>query len=301
MTILEEDFVLCDTKREQFKDVTTVLVEPSNSGTTIVDKLSYMLQEEEYPVDSYSLKDLYSLKRQQTALLKHAFKFEKVHDIIYTTRSLHSEENEQVVEETLDRHGVEWKLACVLPDIPSEKINDYEYDECLTLHPEAIKGNGIFIAHFTLKPLEITKTEEIHRTMASVAEMSLADIETDEPRKSSKKREGGRKKGEHLRIKLPKKLRESVERLSAPRIYFDQVRPSVNTISSKITEIQAPRGTPVTTLEQNHKSSFDIEAFGKSLKEFFVPKQQAMLSIDQKKLGGLKNGSSRYLYPVISY
>jgi hypothetical protein len=298
VTILEENFALCDPRSEQFKDVTAILVEPTNSGTTIVDKLSYMLQEEEYQVDSFSLKDLYSLKRQQTALLKHAFKFEKVHDILYTTRSLHSEENEQVVEDTLDRHGVEWKLTCVLPEIPSEKISDYEYDECLTIHPEEVNGNGIFIAHFTLKPPEIIKTKEIHRTVASVAGMSLGDIEAEEPRKSTKKRETGRKKGEHLRIKLPKKLRESVKRLSAPRFYYDQTRPSVNVITSKIPELQAPRGAPIST-EEDHKNSFDIEAFGKSLKEFFVPKQQAMLSIDQKKLGGFKKGSSRYLYPVL--
>lgn len=60
-----------------------------------------MLQEEEYPVDTLTLKDLYTLKRQQIACLKHAFKFPKVKNIVYSTRSLHSEENEQVIEDTL--------------------------------------------------------------------------------------------------------------------------------------------------------------------------------------------------------
>lgn len=60
-----------------------------------------MLQEEEYPVDHVTQKDLYVLKRQQIAVLKHAFKFPSVKNIMYLTRSIHSEENEQVVTETL--------------------------------------------------------------------------------------------------------------------------------------------------------------------------------------------------------
>jgi 16S rRNA C967 or C1407 C5-methylase (RsmB/RsmF family) len=55
----------------------------------------------EYPVDHLTLKDLYTLKRQQTACLKHAFKFPKVKNVVYLTRSTHSEENEQVVTDTL--------------------------------------------------------------------------------------------------------------------------------------------------------------------------------------------------------
>lgn len=101
MTIIEEEFALTDYNDARFAKVSTIVVEPVNSGTTIIDKLGYMLQEEEYPVDSLTLKDLYVLKRQQTAVLKHAFKFPKAENILYMTHSVHSEENEQVVRDTL--------------------------------------------------------------------------------------------------------------------------------------------------------------------------------------------------------
>jgi 16S rRNA C967 or C1407 C5-methylase (RsmB/RsmF family) len=77
VTVIEDDFSISNFKDNQYKDVTTIIVEPVNSGTTIVDKLGFMLQEEEYPVDHVSLKDLLVLKRQQVSSLKHAFKFPK--------------------------------------------------------------------------------------------------------------------------------------------------------------------------------------------------------------------------------
>jgi putative methyltransferase len=103
VTIIEDEFGLIDFKDSRFKEVSTIVVEPVNSGTTVIDKLSYMLQEEEFPADHLTLKDLYTLKRQQTAILKHAFKFPKVKNILYMTRSIHSEENEQVIQDTLGK------------------------------------------------------------------------------------------------------------------------------------------------------------------------------------------------------
>lgn len=46
MVVIEDDFAVCDTLDEKFAKVTTIIIEPMNSGTAIVDKLGYMLQEE---------------------------------------------------------------------------------------------------------------------------------------------------------------------------------------------------------------------------------------------------------------
>ena len=46
VTIVEEDFNIADTQALQFKKVSVVLLEPTNSGTAILDRLGFMLQEE---------------------------------------------------------------------------------------------------------------------------------------------------------------------------------------------------------------------------------------------------------------
>ena len=80
----------------------------------------------EFPNEQYSLKDLYSLKRQQISILKHSFKFPKVNIVMYMTRSVHPEENEQVVTEVLERYGIDWELSCVLPFICSDSPSSTE-------------------------------------------------------------------------------------------------------------------------------------------------------------------------------
>lgn len=60
-----------------------------------------MLQEEEFPVEVMDKKDLYSFKKRQVATLKLAFKYLKVKNILYTSRSVHTEENEMVVKDAL--------------------------------------------------------------------------------------------------------------------------------------------------------------------------------------------------------
>jgi hypothetical protein len=42
------------------------------------------------------------------------------------TRSVHREENEQVVQEVGDYIGKEWRLHCVLPNISCDRHYDYE-------------------------------------------------------------------------------------------------------------------------------------------------------------------------------
>lgn len=58
----------------EFAKVTSIIIEPGNSGSAIMDKLGYLLQEEVFPVDHLPKKDLHELKRQQIVNLKHAFK-----------------------------------------------------------------------------------------------------------------------------------------------------------------------------------------------------------------------------------
>jgi hypothetical protein len=310
VTVIEEDFSTCNVYDEQFAKVSTVLVEPMNSGTTIVDKLGFMLQEEEYPVDTVTLKDLLVLKRQQVTMLKHAFKFPKVKNILYQTRSVHSEENEKVVNETLERWGVEWKLNCVLPDVPQDEKED-TIEECLTIEPSTSKGNGIFIAHFQLKPKETKKPEpEKHRVHThqteelTVKELEHELIETIKPKR--KKRE--RKRGEPLKIKLPRQLRTSVDRLSVPRAFVLDKREKEIQVKKESSKVELLDGklekqpslkqveeTPKASKQKDMSRDLDVAVYGISLSKFYGPRALALQEIDLKKV---LTKPKRWIYPV---
>jgi 16S rRNA C967 or C1407 C5-methylase (RsmB/RsmF family) len=311
VTVIEEDFSTVNVRDEQFSKVSTVLVEPMNSGTTIVDKLGFMLQEEEYPVDTVTLKDLLVLKRQQVAMLKHAFKFPKVKNILYQTRSVHSEENEKVVNETLERWGVEWKLNCVLPDVSQDEKED-TIEECLTIEPSTLKGNGIFIAHFQLKPKETKKPEaEKHRIHTqqteemTVQELEHQLVEVIKPKRKKKER----KRGEPLKIKLPKQLRYSVDRLSVPRSFvLDQKEKEIkikkesskfDIVDSKFekkTTLKVFEEAPTEVKQKDANQDLDVAVYGISLSKFYGPRALALQELNLKKV---LTKPKRWIYPVL--
>nr|KAJ3419985.1 hypothetical protein HK105_006256 [Polyrhizophydium stewartii] len=265
VTIVENDFSISDVHDARFANVTAVIVEPPNSGTAIVDKLGFMLQEEEFPNDQYSLKDIYSLKHQQIATLKHAFKFPSVKVVMYVTRSTHTEENEQVVQETLDRYGVEWELSCVLPSIVVDHLNSYEMDECLTVRPSEQAGNGIFIACFQRKQPERNESgddgdkdecaEGVARRMSdlSISELDQRQQHADgsvarDSKTGKKKRKRSGRRGSKIRItaqiKLPRGMSESVERLSVPRfVQLEQKKKKLEQLERKHADRRAAGAT----------------------------------------------------------
>eukprot|EP00842_Homolaphlyctis_polyrhiza_P001041 jgi/Hompol1/1938/HPOL_001410-RA len=256
VVIVEEDFAFADIHDPRFAQVSAVVVEPSNSGTAIVDKLGFMLQEEEFPNSQHSLKDLYSLKRQQVAILKHAFKFLNVRVVMYITRSIHPEENEQVVQETLDRYGVEWEMSCVLPSIVVDRLHDYEIDECLTIHPSEQAGNGVFIACFQKKAVHKTDADSdtedgVQRRISS---LNITDLDShakhlgnkDATAANANRQENTRRKRRTgsankskpritAKIKLPKGMSETIQRLSVPRtVQLEQKKQKLEQQLSKL-------------------------------------------------------------------
>lgn len=142
-----------------FPEVTTVIVEPPSSGTAVMDRLGFLLQEEEFPAQDLSQKDILSLQRTQISYLKHAFTFTNANHIIYVTRSVNKMENFDVVNYFLDRNGDKWELQCVMPE-KLQDSNASENEECLFVRPSDDHGNGIFIAHFHRKGTDLEPEEE---------------------------------------------------------------------------------------------------------------------------------------------
>ncbi|KAJ3209744.1 hypothetical protein HDU67_005963 [Dinochytrium kinnereticum] len=245
--VIESDFLSCDVDDEQFSKVRTIIVEPPTTGGAIVDKLGYLLQEEEFPNDQCTPKDLAALKRQQVNMLKHAFTFPNIKNIIYITRSTNREENEHVMQDVVASSEGGWELSCVLPDVVNEREFEWEMEECLKIRPSE-SGNGVFLSHLYKLPTEselqqlrdeeerLRLLEESAATLASSQTFNLSSLslESDKStarrgrklRKKQRPESGDGKKNDRKRServstnslpRLSKTLSQSVNRLSVPR------------------------------------------------------------------------------------
>ncbi|EUC54651.1 S-adenosyl-L-methionine-dependent methyltransferase [Rhizoctonia solani AG-3 Rhs1AP] len=93
------DFLEQDPNDERFKTVTHILLDPSCSGSGIVNRLDYLTQEATTEDNSDSRLD--TLAAFQKKMILHASKFPSVERIVYSTCSIHTTENEGVVRDVL--------------------------------------------------------------------------------------------------------------------------------------------------------------------------------------------------------
>ena len=100
-TIINANFSTLDPLNKQFAKITHVLLDPSCSGSGL-DRLDYNQSED---LETR----LRNLSTFQYRLLKHALSFPAVKRVVYSTCSIHAEENERVVKRVLDEHH-EWRL-----------------------------------------------------------------------------------------------------------------------------------------------------------------------------------------------
>jgi putative methyltransferase len=120
--------IQCDFTKQSEKDyvdVTHMLLDPSCSGSGILSRLDYLISEEA-PEDQDS-KDkeqerLRNLSAFQSSMIDHAMQFPSLRRIVYSTCSVHHEENEEVVVRALESPIAKsrgWKLAPRSQVIPS--------------------------------------------------------------------------------------------------------------------------------------------------------------------------------------
>lgn len=203
----------------------------------------------------------------------------------------------------------------MLPDIPNQRISsEHEIEECLAIQPSDQTGNGIFIANFKLKPNKVDEANKEENLDAKISTMNILDLEKPLHSVTKRKRKlpAQRKKGEKLKIHLPKQLKQSVERLSVPRASIQESKsiPQTPKKSSSAVSLQGiqqdttddenydiPKAIPIGDDEDAppHLTA-DIGVFGTSLKRFYNPRSQAIKLIDNTKL--LQPQPSRWIYPV---
>ena len=111
----------------------------------IVSRLNAVTDDKE----SSSEARLANLSTFQVSILRHALSFPAVKRVVYSTCSIHTEENEDVVARVLDEYNGTFSLVPVLPGIPSRGKSTFSGSQhCLRLSPTLDHTNGFFVSCF---------------------------------------------------------------------------------------------------------------------------------------------------------
>uniref|UniRef100_F1L617 Methyltransferase n=1 Tax=Ascaris suum TaxID=6253 RepID=F1L617_ASCSU len=144
------DFLRVDVFDKKFAKVRYALVDPPCSGSGIVKRLDKFIDD----ANGVDERRLQALSNLQAMILKHAMKLPNLRRLVYSTCSIHTEENEAVVEEVLnDEHIKEdFELVHAMPGWSHRGDQQYEFGEkCLRASPALDLTNGFFVAVFRKK------------------------------------------------------------------------------------------------------------------------------------------------------
>ncbi|KAH9966239.1 S-adenosyl-L-methionine-dependent methyltransferase [Lactifluus volemus] len=166
---LNEDFLSTNFNDKKYSRVTHILLDPSCSGSGIVNRLDHLVETDTESSSVAQQERLAKLAAFQLQMLRHAMKYPAVVKIVYSTCSVHPEENEQVVYAALQSAEAAaggFKLAPraeVLPEWSRRGqpgfLDDSEDTEAV-VRCSAVEDatNGFFVSCFVRPAEEIVVT-----------------------------------------------------------------------------------------------------------------------------------------------
>ncbi|CDH60592.1 s-adenosyl-l-methionine-dependentmethyltransferase [Lichtheimia corymbifera JMRC:FSU:9682] len=151
----------------EYKKVEYFLLDPSCSGSGIISRLDHLVDDEDQEqAESDGVNErLAKLAEFQVSVIRHAFKFPKAKRVVYSTCSIHPQENEHVVR-TILADNPDFELASrdsVLPTwtrrgVPKEFADSNNNDVATVLADSVVRSdplhdmtNGFFVACFVRK------------------------------------------------------------------------------------------------------------------------------------------------------
>ncbi|NWH56233.1 NSUN5 methyltransferase, partial [Geococcyx californianus] len=138
--LAEQDFLTVDPGDPKYRKVAYILLDPSCSGSGMVNR---MPQEEAAP----SAQRLQALATFQRKVLSHALSFPALRRLVYSTCSVHQEENEDVVHTVLQESGLAFRLVNTFPSWPCRGLAAFPGAECcLRASPADTLTQGFFVA-----------------------------------------------------------------------------------------------------------------------------------------------------------
>ncbi|KAJ7671620.1 S-adenosyl-L-methionine-dependent methyltransferase [Mycena polygramma] len=189
---VNSDFLTIDPLDSKFAKVTHILLDPSCSGSGIVNRLDHLLETEENQEEQEDR--LNKLASFQLMMIRHAMKFPKVSRVVYSTCSVHATENERVVRAALlsDEAGpfhLESKEN-VLPKwhrrgIPEEMASPEDAASLIRCSPGEDATNGFFVSCFVRKEDTAPSTSK-RKAEADVDEEATVDVAVPKRKKKKK-------------------------------------------------------------------------------------------------------------------
>eukprot|EP00659_Diplonema_papillatum_P000122 gene122-186_t len=117
--VLVKSFLDVDPLQEPYCKVEGILLDPSCSGSGIVDRIEPKSQalEDKVKRQTEEKDRLVKLADFQTRMLLHAAEFPNIRRVVYSTCSIHREENEDVVSAFLSHDDIKgkWGVADIMP------------------------------------------------------------------------------------------------------------------------------------------------------------------------------------------
>nr|XP_002131278.1 probable 28S rRNA (cytosine-C(5))-methyltransferase [Ciona intestinalis] len=146
--VINSDFLILKPTDEKFKQVEYILVDPSCTGSGIISRQLEHTEEK----DSKCSKRLESLSKFQLKVLNHALSFPNVKRVVYSTCSIHEEENELIVKLAVEQNS-NFDLKKVLPKWHNRGLisDSFNAEKCVRCDPNVDFTNGFFVALFEKK------------------------------------------------------------------------------------------------------------------------------------------------------
>ncbi|NXX29861.1 NSUN5 methyltransferase, partial [Nicator chloris] len=164
--LAQQDFLTVDPRDPKYSRVTYILLDPSCSGSGNM-RLQLLTWSQAVGVqtlrDSFcpagmvtrgpgeeaapSAERLQALAGFQRRVLNHALSFPALQRLVYSTCSLHQEENEDVVQAVLQEWGSAFRLVTAFPSWPCRGLGAFSGAErCLRASPAETLTHGFFVA-----------------------------------------------------------------------------------------------------------------------------------------------------------
>uniref|UniRef100_A0A671RYY3 Probable 28S rRNA (cytosine-C(5))-methyltransferase n=1 Tax=Sinocyclocheilus anshuiensis TaxID=1608454 RepID=A0A671RYY3_9TELE len=140
--LANQDFLKVDPQSSEYKEVEYVLLDPSCSGSGMV----CLRDEVSEPQDDRRLQALATF---QLRCLNHALQFPQVQRVVYSTCSIHSQENEEVVSACLQQNPG-FRLVHLLPNWPER--GHEPFTQCLRASTAKTRTHGFFVAMLERRP-----------------------------------------------------------------------------------------------------------------------------------------------------
>ncbi|MBN3293924.1 NSUN5 methyltransferase, partial [Polypterus senegalus] len=164
------DFLKVNPEDPKYSQVEYILLDPSCSGSGIVGRLNELT---DTPASS-SEERLQALARFQQLCLAHALRFPCLKRLVYSTCSLHSQENEDVVAACMQQHEKSFRLVALLPEWPER--GRAPLTQCLRASQSKMLTNGFFVAMLEKKDSE--EKAQPHELISSPASAEKRKVAT---------------------------------------------------------------------------------------------------------------------------